>query len=225
MPPILKGLDVIGTSQTGSGKTTTFALPILHTLAGFLWYICSTYLTRELAVQISRTIQCSFSRFNIKMPGYNWWRKIQANQNDFKTTSYYSYPLVVWWITFQTVLKLWVFSKSEISSPWQADRLLEPSWIRCGFCSIFLLNILLFSTSITVILQHYCISLNDAFHFEVGIEGLKAVSSCKQEYCFLPRIMRDAYLLHIFQRERIRSSIIFTSTPNAFLHDIIWYSW
>jgi len=59
--------------------------------------------------------------------------------------------------------------------------------------------------------------MNDAFHFE-AFEGLKAVSSCRQEYCFLPRIMRDAYLLHILQQREnwdIRSSIIFTSTVRS----------
>ena len=55
IPPILKGVDVIGTSQTGSGKTAAFALPILQILSQDsygIFALCMTP-TRELAVQIS----------------------------------------------------------------------------------------------------------------------------------------------------------------------------
>jgi ATP-dependent RNA helicase DDX49/DBP8 len=56
--------------------------------------------------------------------------------------------------------------------------------------------------------------MKDAFHFE-AFEGLQAVSSCKQEYCFLPSVMKDAYLFYIISQMeawKVRSSIIFTST-------------
>src|SRR5438034_2148698 len=55
MPPILSGRDVIGTAQTGSGKTAAFLLPILHRLLkqapGHTRALVLSP-TRELAAQI-----------------------------------------------------------------------------------------------------------------------------------------------------------------------------
>lgn len=57
IPHALKGKDVIGLAQTGSGKTAAFAIPILQTL----WHHQTPYYglvlapTRELAFQIKQT--------------------------------------------------------------------------------------------------------------------------------------------------------------------------
>ena len=60
IPPVIKGLDVLGIAQTGTGKTAAFALPILHRLAadprkalpkGIRCLVLSP--TRELATQIA----------------------------------------------------------------------------------------------------------------------------------------------------------------------------
>src|SRR5438552_3209163 len=55
IPPILSGRDVIGTAQTGSGKTAAFLLPILHRLLkqapGHTRALVLSP-TRELAAQI-----------------------------------------------------------------------------------------------------------------------------------------------------------------------------
>src|SRR5437867_5003750 len=55
IPPILEGRDVIGTAQTGSGKTAAFLLPILqrlHRHAGRGTRVLVLTPTRELAAQI-----------------------------------------------------------------------------------------------------------------------------------------------------------------------------
>ena len=60
IPPILAGKDIIGTAQTGTGKTAAFVLPILHKLLngprGQTRALIITP-TRELAEQIHQTIQ------------------------------------------------------------------------------------------------------------------------------------------------------------------------
>eukprot|EP00903_Cladosiphon_okamuranus_P019681 g18087.t1 len=55
IPAILKGKDVLGCAETGSGKTAAFALPILHELSKDPYGVFAVVLTptRELAVQIS----------------------------------------------------------------------------------------------------------------------------------------------------------------------------
>ncbi|MGM0478252.1 MAG: DEAD/DEAH box helicase [Bacteroidota bacterium] len=60
IPPIMKGKDIIGCAQTGTGKTAAFVLPILHKLTNREESTINTLIivpTRELAVQIEQQIQ------------------------------------------------------------------------------------------------------------------------------------------------------------------------
>ena len=71
IPPILKGLDVLATAQTGTGKTASFALPILQILANDRakrQRLCTLILTptRELAEQIDRNIKLYSNNLHIK---------------------------------------------------------------------------------------------------------------------------------------------------------------
>jgi len=61
IPDLLRGRDLLGCAQTGTGKTAAFALPILHHLAGRRGGLRVLVLapTRELAAQIG----ASFSRY------------------------------------------------------------------------------------------------------------------------------------------------------------------
>ncbi len=68
IPAVLKGEDIIGCAQTGTGKTAAFVLPILHRICGAepakKRAIRSLILTptRELAVQIEQSIR-EYGRF------------------------------------------------------------------------------------------------------------------------------------------------------------------
>jgi ATP-dependent RNA helicase DeaD len=55
IPAMLSGQDVIGQSQTGSGKTAAFSLPILHNLQTGQRHVQSLVVTptRELAIQVA----------------------------------------------------------------------------------------------------------------------------------------------------------------------------
>ena len=80
IPPILKGVDVIGTSQTGSGKTAAFALPILQILSQDsygIFALCMTP-TRELAVQISEQFYALSSDLTLRCQVITGGEDIQA---------------------------------------------------------------------------------------------------------------------------------------------------
>lgn len=70
--PILKGEDVLGIAQTGTGKTAAFAIPIIHLLVQRKkkgTYIKSLVLlpTRELAVQITEVFKNIAKYTNLKI--------------------------------------------------------------------------------------------------------------------------------------------------------------
>ncbi|TFG59104.1 MAG: DEAD/DEAH box helicase, partial [Spirochaetales bacterium] len=60
IPEILKGADILGLAQTGTGKTAAFMLPILHRLASAPSHRPKVLVlapTRELAEQIHNATQ------------------------------------------------------------------------------------------------------------------------------------------------------------------------
>ncbi|WP_343183902.1 DEAD/DEAH box helicase [Buchnera aphidicola (Ceratovacuna keduensis)] len=69
IPFLLKGIDVLGMAQTGSGKTAAFALPLLNNIKLNLRMpqILVLTPTRELAIQVSK----SFSIFSKYISGIN----------------------------------------------------------------------------------------------------------------------------------------------------------
>ncbi|KAJ3313480.1 ribosomal RNA processing protein [Boothiomyces sp. JEL0838] len=68
IPVALEGRDIIGLAQTGSGKTASFALPILQKLFQNPQplFACVMAPTRELAVQISEQFEALGSNIGVK---------------------------------------------------------------------------------------------------------------------------------------------------------------
>ena len=68
IPPILEGRDMVGSAQTGTGKTAAFALPTLHRLANpGKCRALALAPTRELAIQIEENFRTYGKYMHLKM--------------------------------------------------------------------------------------------------------------------------------------------------------------
>ncbi len=69
IPYLLEGRDLLGTAQTGTGKTAAFALPLLSNLdlSKRFPQVLVLAPTRELAIQVAE----AFQTYASKMPGFN----------------------------------------------------------------------------------------------------------------------------------------------------------
>ena len=72
IPSLLNGKDLLGTAQTGTGKTAAFALPVLAGIDLSLRKPQALVLapTRELAIQVAE----AFKTYASKMPGFGYCR-------------------------------------------------------------------------------------------------------------------------------------------------------
>lgn len=227
IPAILRGRDVIGTAQTGTGKTAAFALPVLQLLGGDpygVFCLCLTP-TRELATQIAEQFVAFSTGMTLRC-------KVVLGGEDIRTqaAALVSRPHIVvatpgrlmeHFMYDDALAK--AFSKLRCLVLDEADRLLDP-----GFeaeLRIIMHNLptenrqtLLFSATITrsiAALQE--VTMKNAVHFE-AFEGLKVVERCTQEYCFVPAKVKEVYLVHLLSKAAtwgVRSIIVFAGTVHT----------
>ncbi|KAI5648831.1 hypothetical protein M9H77_34836 [Catharanthus roseus] len=224
IPRILAGQDVLGIAQTGSGKTATFALPILHRLAEDPYGVFALVLTptRELACQLAEQFRALGSSLNLRcavvLGGFHMLNQAQALMQR---------PHIV--IATPGRLKVLieentddipsVFSNTKFLVLDEADRLLDVDFedaLRAVFCCLpKKRQTLLFSATMTDNLQTLLeLSANKACFYE-EYEGFKIVESLKQQYVFVPKNVKDVYLFYILSKLKemgVRSAIIFVST-------------
>jgi ATP-dependent RNA helicase RhlE len=61
IPPLLAGRDLLGTAQTGTGKTAAFALPILHRLLTTTPHQSARPVIRALVLSPTRELACQIA--------------------------------------------------------------------------------------------------------------------------------------------------------------------
>ncbi|CAN4117877.1 unnamed protein product [Withania somnifera] len=223
VPRILSGQDVLGLSQTGSGKTAAFALPILHRLAEDPYGVSCLVITPtpELAFQIAEQFRALGSCLNLRCA-------VVVGGMDMinQTKTLIQRPHVV--IATPGRIKVLieqnpdippVFSRTKFLALDEADRVLDVGFeeeLRTIFqCLPKNRQTLLFSATMTSNLQTLLeLSANKAYFYE-AYEGFKTVESLKQQYIFIPKNVKDVYLQYILSKIKdigVRSAIIFVST-------------
>ncbi|WCJ34601.1 DEAD-box ATP-dependent RNA helicase 36 [Euphorbia peplus] len=223
IPNILAGKDVLGLAQTGSGKTAAFALPILHRLAEDPYGIFGLVITptRELAYQLAEQFRALGSCLHLRCA-------VVVGGMDMLTQAktLISRPHIV--IATPGRIKVLLEDNPDISAVFsgtkflvldEADRVLDVGFedeLRVVFqCLPKNRQTLLFSATMTSNLESLLeVSGNKAYFYE-AYEGFKTVDSLKQQYVFIPKSVKDVYLVHILSKMEdmgIRSAIIFVST-------------
>ncbi|GMH10681.1 hypothetical protein Nepgr_012522 [Nepenthes gracilis] len=222
IPKILSGHDVLGLAETGSGKTAAFALPILQKLAEELYGVFSLVITptHELAYQMAEQFRALGSCLHVRCAVV-----IGGMDMITQAKTLIQRPHVV--IATPGRLKVLldenpdippVFSRTKFLVLDEADRLLDVGFeeeLRVIFQSLPRnRQTLLFSATMTSDLQTLLeLSANKAYFYE-AYEGFKTVESLKQQYIFIPKNVKDVYLLHVLTKMEdmgIRSTIIFVS--------------
>eukprot|EP00879_Flechtneria_rotunda_P013446 GHRR01014039.1.p1 GENE.GHRR01014039.1~~GHRR01014039.1.p1 ORF type:complete len:452 (+),score=134.02 GHRR01014039.1:87-1358(+) len=203
IPAILKGEDVIGTAQTGSGKTAAFALPILQQLAKDPYGIYALVLTptRELAMQLADQFRAFGAGMSFKdaviLGGLDMQQQAQALARR---------PHVVVATPGRLAALIQAdnslgegFSRLRFLVMDEADRLLEQSFEADLRYLLALLpqqdrQTLLFSATLTSSLSKLQqATLEDAYVFQ-AYQGLKTADKLSEQYVFVPHKVRDVYL-------------------------------
>lgn len=222
IPKILLGHDVLGLAQTGSGKTAAFALPILHRLAEDPYGVFALVVTptRELAYQLAEQFRALGSTLHVRcsvvVGGMDMI--VQAKTLLQRPHIVISTPGRIRVLLQNNPDIPPVFSRTKFLVLDEADRVLDVGFeeeLRAIFqCLPKKRQTLLFSATMTSDLQTLLeLSANKAYFYE-AYEGFKTVESLKQQYIFIPKNVKDVYLLHVLSKMEdmdVRSAIIFVS--------------
>lgn len=222
IPAALEGRDVLAAAQTGSGKTAAFAIPIVQRLQSDpygVYALCLTP-TRELALQITEqfTLICTGTALQCKAIIGGEDMKAQATTLSSRPHIVCATPgRLMEHLMFDHVIHS-CFNKVASLVLDEADRLID-----AGFDSEirFILSklpttrqTLLFSATITPsICAMKSMNLRNVLHVE--LQNYTPVENCKQQYCFVPSNMKDAYFFHILTKHlasTTNSVIVFTNS-------------
>jgi len=199
IPPTLRGRNVLGLAETGSGKTAAFALPILHRLFEDPFGVFSLMLTpsRELAQQIAQFLRILGEAQKIRVMCSIGGEDVVRQQLELQNER----PHVVVGTPGRVVeclegglqdmvrhLKVLVLD--------EADRLLANAKedVKVIFAALKQPQVLLYSATATNQLETFASALNT-----VKVEGSRSSvpTTLTQEYVFCPRRIKLAHLAQI----------------------------
>jgi len=219
IPQILAGNDCVGCAKTGSGKTASFAIPIIQKLSEDPYGIFALVLTptRELAFQIGEQFRALGSSMNLKYSVVVGGMDMVAQGRELSEKPH---------IVIATPGRLaghFNEGGSSISMKKirflvldEADRLLEKSFEKD--LEVIFGNIsekrqtLIFSATLTDTINQLQTTSKNLFTYRVESDTA-TVSQLDQRYLLIPSLVKDAYLIHLLRNFiDTKSVIIFTHT-------------
>ncbi|XP_047176728.1 DEAD-box ATP-dependent RNA helicase 36-like [Vigna umbellata] len=223
IPPVLEGRHVLGIDETGSGKTAAFALPILHRLAEHPFGVFALVVTptRELAFQLAEQFRVLGSavhlRITVVVGGMDMLK--QAKDLVARPHLVIATPGRIHVLLRDNPDISPVFSRTKFLVLDEADRVLDACFqeeLKFIFqCLPENRQNLFFSATTTSNLQKLQERYQDKMYVYEAYEGFKTVESLKQQVIFIPKKVKDVYLMYILSKMEemgIRSAIVFIST-------------
>ncbi|KAG4958014.1 hypothetical protein JHK85_044394 [Glycine max] len=218
IPRVLEGRHVLGVDETGSGKTAAFALPILHRLAEHPFGVFALVVTptRELAFQLAEQFRALGSavhlRITVVVGGMDMLR--QAKELAARPHLVIATPGRIHALLRNNPDIPPVFSRTKFLVLDEADRVLDVGFqeeLRFIFqCLPENRQNLFFSATTTSNLQKLRGRYQDKMYVYEAYEGFKTVETLKQQAIFIPKKVKDVYLMHILDKMEdmgIRSAI------------------
>lgn len=223
IPQILAGRDVMGRAQTGSGKTATFALPILQKLSQDMFGIFALVLTptRELAFQIADQFRALGASLNLRDTVVIGGQDMMTQALELAKSPHVVIGTpgrIADHIDSGTKLH---FKHLQFLVLDEADRLFEPCFSANLSSIVEVLppieqrQTLLFSATITTELAQQCsLAMKEPCFFEVSSRDNAVVKELNQRYLFVPQNVKECYLAFLLKETPFQESsvIVFTST-------------
>jgi ATP-dependent RNA helicase DDX49/DBP8 len=226
IPPLLAGRDCIGNAKTGSGKTVSFAVPILQKLAVDPYGIFALVLTptRELAFQISEQFAVLGAASSIRTA-------VVVGGMDMMTQSIElsNRPHVVIATPgrlldhLQSSHSEWDLSRLKFLVLDEADRLLTPTF--SPELSQIFSNLpkdrqtCLFTATMTPSVQAIADappkSGKEKPFVHLMEEAIETVSTLQQKYILVPSPVREAYLYHLLCNPPESTIPLMRTTPDT----------
>ena len=226
IPEILKGKDILGCAQTGTGKTAAFAIPILQLLNNFKpkdhkrGNIRSLILTptRELAIQIGESFRDYGDNLKLKhtviFGGVNQYSQVQELRQGVDVLI--ATPGRLLDLVSQKIIWL---DKIEILVLDEADRMLDMGFIHDIKRVLKLVpqrrQTLFFSATMPKDIQSLADSiLNNPTKVEVTPESTTA-ETIQQTLYYIEKANKSKALLNLLKTEVKESVLVFTRTKHG----------
>lgn len=222
VPVALRGRDVCGCAQTGSGKTAAFALPVLHGLAEERYGVYALVLepTRELAFQVADQFMALGAGMSLRVAVV-----VGGMGPAMQAKELLRRPHVV--VATPGRLRDQLETQREVGHCFQnlkvlvldeADRLLDPTFEKDMEVIANRLpkerQTMLFSATVTEEVENLLEkNTKNVFRFS-AYQGLKTPDSLDQKYLFVPKRVKEVYLHYLLknlEEMEVRSAIVFVA--------------